>query len=676
MKNQSIINRFALSVLIVFTFGLLQNCGTTDTPQVIPTVTADAGSDSTIDLGSDATLSGSGTESTGGQLFYLWEIISKPTSSFLFILNPTDKTQTLTPDAAGDYVFRLTVTNSTAISDSAEVTVSVNAGSAPTEIGGIISTDTNLPNIFADPMLPDYIASSEVSVQANLTIDADVKIVFADNIGLEVISSGSINAVGTASAPIVFTGVQAIEGYWMGINIQSNNTANELSFVTVEFAGSGGFDGANLKSNIMVEDAGRLKMTNSTSKMGAGYGLYTRNLESQLIDFANNTFSGNAAPVMTRLNHYQYFDAASDYSGNTKDYIDSYWSSEPTSINATWQAVNVPYRMANNIERIASDIIIMAGTELLGRPDGGFEIRPAGSLNAVGTSSSLVSFKGEQNIAGYWKGVSFQSNNVNNELTYVVIANGGEGGFDGANLKANIMVELSGRLKMTNSSSKMSGGYGLYTRDLESVLVDFANNTFNGNVAPIMTRINHYHYFDAASDFTGNTNDYIDSYWSFESTAINTTWLKLTVPYRMSNNLERIGSDIVIMPGAEFIGQSNGGLEVNASGTLSAIGTANEIITFRGEQNVTGYWLGLRFISNSATNELSFISIANGGEAGFDGGGRKANVEILGTGTLNINNSTITLSGGYGVRILFGGAYTDTNNTYSGNVLEDTFFDL
>ena len=47
------------------------------------------------------------------------------------------------------------------------------------------------------------------------------------------------------------------------------------------------------KSNIMIDDAGRLKMTNSTSRSSAGSGLYLRDLTSTLVDFSQNAFTGN-----------------------------------------------------------------------------------------------------------------------------------------------------------------------------------------------------------------------------------------------------------------------------------------------------------------------------------------------------------------------------------------------
>ena len=672
MKQKKDYLSVILKLIVLVQVGLFIGCSKTEEPGA-STVTVDAGTDQTVSLSETVTLSGSGSDSAGGQLFFIWEIKEAPATSFAFILNPLAAQTSFTPDVEGSYTIELTATNEAGTSATDEVIITVEQGDTPTEIGGSISEDTHLVNIFDDPSLPDYIASSDVFVTANLTIDPDVMIIFAENTGLEISSGGTLSSAGTTSEPIVFTGVQKIKGYWKGLLIATNSTTNEITYAIVEYGGSNGFDGANLKTNIMVEDAGRLKLTNTISRNSGGYGLYTRDLESTLSDFSGNTFTLNEAPVMTRLNHYHYLDAASDYTGNTNDYIDSYWSNQDVTENVTWQALNVPYRMADNIEHIESDITLSPGTEFLGQPNGGLEIGTSGSLSAIGTSSESIIFRGEEDVAGYWKGLNFLSNTTKNELTYVVISNGGEDGFDGANLKSNIMVDDAGRVKITHTTSKKSGGYGLYSRDLESALPDFANNTFTENVAPVMTRLNHYHYFDSASDYTGNTNDYIDSYWSNQDVTENVTWQALNVPYRMADNIERILSDITINPGAEFIGQPNGGFQFEATGTISAIGTSTDNITFRGEEDVTGYWKGIRIQSNSSSNKMTYVTISNGGEDGFDGGNRKANIEL--EGLLELTNSDITKSGGYGVRIRSGASLTDSGNTYSGNVSGNAFYD-
>ena len=653
--------------LVLFGILLVSSCTEeTDDPTDKTTVDfkVDAGLDQTATLGDIVQLNAT---VTGDDLALLWEITSQPSGSLTFIANTDVEDAKFTPDVKGDYTAKLTATNGDGVEQFDEVVITVIEGDTPTEIGGTISTKTTLVNKFDDPNLPDYIASSMVSVKAELTINPDVYIVFKENQGMSIGTGGAIIAVGTADKNIVFSGVEKTNGFWKGLEIESNNAENELTYCVVEYGGSSGFDGADLRANLILEGSAKTKITHSKFTHSKGYGLYTRSLEVNLTGFSQNIFTENEAPAMTRINHYQYFDSGSSFVGNEDDYIDSYWSNEDVSKKVTWQALDVPYRMSPNIETITTDVIIAAGANFLGQPNGGLEIAAGGSLKAVGTVDNKITFKGEQDVRGYWRGLLFESNNTNNELSFVIIANGGENGFDGADLKSNIMVDGSGRLKITNTTSTKSGGYGLYTRQLASSLSDFANNIFTDNVAPVMTRINHYHYFDSGTSFVGNDDDYIDSYWSNEDVTGNVTWQKLDVAYRMSTNLESITGNVVIAAGATFMGQPNGGLTISTGGSLKSNGTAIAPITFKGEQDVVGYWRGIRFSSNNANNLLNNVNIANGGEKGFDGANRKANVEISNGGIATITNSTLSKSGGVGIRVQAGGGLTQSGLIFTSN---------
>lgn len=664
MKNMKTFLSITLSFACLVGLMVLAGCGEDDGSSPSG-VTANAGPDLTITLGETATLNGSGADAAGGTLNYIWVISGRPTGSTAIVDNSTSAIAQFTPDVIGAYTAQLTVASSTGAVVMDEALITVEQGVAPEEIGGTISTNTTLVNRIANPALPDYVASSDVIVNAVLTIEPGVMIEFEDDEGLAVSTSGTLIAIGTGAEKITFTGVEKTIGFWKGIEIESNDSQNELNHSTVEYGGKSGFDGANLKSNLMVQGSGKVKVSNSSFTHSGGYGIYTRSLESDLPQFADNTITMNKAPIMTSINHYHYYDVGSDYTGNDDDYIDSYWGNDDVESDVTWNALNVPYRMANNVETIIADVTILPGAQFLGQPNGGIEVISSGSLNAVGTSSNKIVFKGEQDVDGYWKGLSIESNNTSNEFTYVEVTNGGEEGFDGANIKTNIMVDGSGRLKMTNSKSSKSGGYGLYTRALESSLPGFANNILTDNVAPVATRVNHYHYFDSNSDFTGNDDDYIDSYWSNKDVTSNNTWNALNVPYRMAANVEDIAATITIQAGANFIGQPNGGFRVISGGSLKADGTASNRISFKGEQDVSGYWKGLRFMSNSANNSFDNVIISNGGEEGFDGGNRKANIEISNGGLFSITNSTISKSGGNGIRVQSGGTLSQSGLTFS-----------
>lgn len=377
-------------------------CGDDDEDPSAGQVTAEAGAGQTVNLGQTVTLNGVGNDTGGGTLTFLWEVTNRPAGSVAFITSPLTSSTSFTPDVAGNYTVRFTVVSSTGGQATDDVGITVEQSTTlttPVDISGSISTDSVLTKIATTGA--DYRVTSTVFMSAKLTIEPGVIVEFSDDTGLAIGTEGTLVAIGTQTNPITLTGVQQTKGFWKGIELESNNAMNELTYVNVEFGGSGGFDGAGLLSNLIVQQSGRVKITNSSFTDSDGYGIYTRDLESVLPEFSNNTLTRNEAPVMTLINHYHYFDGASDYDGNTNDYIDSDWSNDEVDENVTWNALNVPYRMANNVETIQADVVVSPGVELLGQPNGGLAIGVNGSFNAVGTAGNIISIRGEQDVDGY-----------------------------------------------------------------------------------------------------------------------------------------------------------------------------------------------------------------------------------------------------------------------------------
>jgi hypothetical protein len=87
---------------------------------------ANAGPDQTASVGSLVTLDGSASSDPGNQLplTYAWSFVSKPPTSKATLLGTADVDSTFTPDAPGDYVIHLVVTNAVGLSSVATVTVS------------------------------------------------------------------------------------------------------------------------------------------------------------------------------------------------------------------------------------------------------------------------------------------------------------------------------------------------------------------------------------------------------------------------------------------------------------------------------------------------------------------------------------------------------------------------
>ena len=121
------------------------------------------------------------------------------------------------------------------------------------------------------PLNAPYSISGFATVEAPLTLQAGVTLVFdtdgeEEGAYLSIESGGSLQAVGTATSPIVFTHANDTP-YWGGINFDSASV-NRLEYVAMSFGG----DGALIHGFLHV-DSGRVQVANSTFENSKRYAL-------------------------------------------------------------------------------------------------------------------------------------------------------------------------------------------------------------------------------------------------------------------------------------------------------------------------------------------------------------------------------------------------------------------
>ncbi|NOT44078.1 MAG: hypothetical protein HOP14_05680, partial [Acidobacteria bacterium] len=117
---------------------------------------ADAGADATALVGSLVALSGAGSsDPDGNAIDYSWQFVSRPAGSGAALAGSSSVTPSFTPDVAGDYIIRLTVTDGF-LADDDEVTVSTR-NTAPVADAG--ADDTVL---VGDVVILNGSASSDV----------------------------------------------------------------------------------------------------------------------------------------------------------------------------------------------------------------------------------------------------------------------------------------------------------------------------------------------------------------------------------------------------------------------------------------------------------------------------------------------------------------------------------
>lgn len=290
------------------------------------------------------------------------------------------------------------------------------------------------PNIHLtdDPNAPvDYIITCDPKVKGDFTIDAGVVIEFESGAGLILgkEDNGMIQMNGTAEKPIILTGTQQAKGSWRGIQISSDNPANRMDYVTVEYAGQEGRGGWALQGSVIGAYGAILKMDNCTVQNGHNIGLHWFDSSKELM-LSNSTFTGNDIPIETSVNHINTIDGSSTYTGNVNDYIKL--TAHDVYQDVTFHKTDAPF-FSNGFKpdnERSYRFTFEPGVTLL--MDAGSQIRFQNAFHydhaviMAGTAAEPITIKGKEDVAGYWAGIQIDyTSNPLNEIGFLDIANAG-----------------------------------------------------------------------------------------------------------------------------------------------------------------------------------------------------------------------------------------------------------
>ncbi|MCF6235664.1 MAG: hypothetical protein L3J70_04715 [Gammaproteobacteria bacterium] len=348
-------------------------------------------------------------------------------------------------------------------------------------------------NITADTTLdqPCYQAPNGIIIDnsAKLTIEPGVRLEFAAGTQLEVKENAYLDAVGTNTQPIIFSGQEATPGYWQGIYIVDSYSLAEplaensvrLEYVAVEY-------GVN---NIEVEEimSGTLALTikNSTLRNASDLGLKLQfGLDSGVVqfDFENNTLTGNGRPVSLYASKVRFLDTESDYTGNADDTIHVSYDEFLTGL---WKNLGVSYFLTdeNRSFEIRGEMIVEAGVTIIFNSGSGLKlvtgVNHFSRLTAIGTATDPITFTGLEQTPSYWQGIHvvgtgtyvfynghdhYPKFDVYLELDYVTVEYGGGWSYHDQNVSGNISVIQCASFAVTNSTMQYSNAWGLYGEPL------------------------------------------------------------------------------------------------------------------------------------------------------------------------------------------------------------------
>ncbi len=458
-------------------------CRTTPQAPVTGSVQAVAGTDRTVTADPVATVTLDGSASlapVGATLAFDWVLMSRPEGSAATLAGADTATPAFVADRPGTYVATLTVAAGEA-SDSDTVTVQAICPD-PTVIDGDITSDATW--VVFVPTCPDYLVTSRGFVFGDLVIAPGTTVVFGPSAGLEN-RSGSIQAVGSADAPITFRGLDPTPGFWKGIAFTENDVRNELTHAIIDGAGEGRI-GTGLDDNAVgVDGNARLTMTQTVVRNSAGVGLRVGGgVGGSLAGFASNRFASNAGvPVDLRLGDYvHYLDDASVFdpedAPNGAAHVLVRFAGAVASPR-TWQALDVPVRFGPSspsaLVTVQAALTLAPGSTFEFTDGFGLSVATGAAIIADG-SDGRITLRGVPEGAGQWVGVSIASASAENLFDDVLLQGAGQSTLGLAGQPAAIRVQLGAAAAVLNSEIRDSAGCGIYEHPAAELAI--GANTF------------------------------------------------------------------------------------------------------------------------------------------------------------------------------------------------------
>ncbi|MGO3706355.1 MAG: right-handed parallel beta-helix repeat-containing protein [Mesonia hippocampi] len=356
-----------------------------------------------------------------------------------------------------------------------------------------------------DPQRPvDYIISCEAKVTKDLIIEPGVVLAFSEDASLILEKESSFKMEGTEDKPIILTGEVAEKGLWRGVLIESNKTSNSMKYVTIEYAGSksASHRGDMYPAGLQIAMDGDVTIDHCKFQYCKDNGLYWTS--TKYISITNSVFTKNDVPIKTRGNNQiKLYNNTNDYTGNTHDYVHMQFPSiSNDNKKITWKKINVPYfittRVYNRFDVDHAQLIIEPGTDIImATAETHLRIRGDASITAVGTTSSPIVFRGENDVKASWGYILIQSGNALNEIGHVSIKNAGN---SMGNIKAAVQIAYGSYLNIHNANFKNNAGYAvgmLYSGgvawpvlDYDNIMVDNGKKFCKGANGPKLTNPN------------------------------------------------------------------------------------------------------------------------------------------------------------------------------------------
>jgi hypothetical protein len=327
-----------------------------------------------------------------------------------------------------------------------------------------ITADT----VFSDAGSP-YLQERSVKVRggAEVMFEAGVDYQFAADTELEVgwnSDDAAIQVKGTEAQPVIFEGAVPSMGYWRGLSIGPNvRSSSTIAHARILHGGGGNKPSLEIRSRVTLDDVAL--QDNQEGVL----------LSARLNDNSNklSVTGTDGVPLSVVSSALPSIPKGGAFTGNAEDYVDVVKGlNEVVTIVGSVPALGVPYRLLVPISLDdGSDVEIEPGAEFVVPADGFIEVGwndSAARFSAIGTRDKPIVFRGEQEYAGFWRGIVFrESASADSKLDHVHLIGAGQA--SGGALKLERAVAVS------NSVFSKSEGYGILKQPSDTTPYEESN---------------------------------------------------------------------------------------------------------------------------------------------------------------------------------------------------------
>ena len=332
----------------------------------------------------------------------------------------------------------------------------------------------------------DYLISCELVIHKYVSVEPGVVVAFENDASLIVSDTASISALGESDNWITFRGKDSATTGWSGIHVFSKEQSNRFKYVSINGGGASDYNGNGFAANVVIYKDGRLKFEKSEIVNSFSNGIYVAG-GGIMSYFSENKISGSKGyPLVSSTNQVTNLKEDNDLSGND---INAILINSVSTLSGTHKYIDLGLDYIMDVDLLLGTdsksgvLTLDPGVQMIMTKNNGIYVNSISSFTINGGANNMVNIEGEENTAGYWKGILINSLNSSNDFKNVRIADAGGLDFpqdsDFFDIFANVILSRDGKLTLSNVSIENSFACGIYSdplADLQLNNIEYKNN--------------------------------------------------------------------------------------------------------------------------------------------------------------------------------------------------------